>query len=445
VIGKLVADYNIIEKIGQGGMGEVYKAVHTKLDQTVAVKVLSSEYSLNPSMRKRFINEARIQAKFSHPNMVNIFNLIEQDNNVFIVMEYIKGGTLEGHLMQKGVLSQDESLKISLQVLSALQFMHSKGVVHRDIKPSNIMFTDTGVVKVTDFGIAKVMNEATKHTKTGMLGSVAYVSPEQILGEKTSITTDIYSFGITLYKMVTGRAPFRGNSEFVVMQGHLKEKPISPIKFNNNISKSLNKIILKSISKDPEKRYSSVFELIQSLKSVNNKDSILTNVSFYLNDKIENVYNFGPRNLIVLFVVFGLSIALINFAIAKISDNKSDKNKDILLTKDNPEIIQHEDIKVDDNFKDSNDDNMLFNNKYVIFEPEEDLSKLNKVNSTEKSENIEVDGKKVPSKVNTSNIVSSSNINSRNRATPEYKKIYYKPRKNKIAEKRSQKKWRIRK
>ena len=445
MIGKLVADYNIIEKIGQGGMGEVYKAVHTKLDQTVAVKVLSSEYSLNPSMRKRFINEARIQAKFSHPNMVNIFNLIEQDNNVFIVMEYIKGGTLEGHLMQKGVLSQDESLKISLQVLSALQFMHSKGVVHRDIKPSNIMFTDTGVVKVTDFGIAKVMNEATKHTKTGMLGSVAYVSPEQILGEKTSITTDIYSFGITLYKMVTGRAPFRGNSEFVVMQGHLKEKPISPIKFNNNISKSLNKIILKSISKDPEKRYSSVFELIQSLKSVNNKDSILTNVSFYLNDKIENVYNFGPRNLIVLFVVFGLSIALINFAIAKISDNKSDKNKDILLTKDNPEIIQHEDIKVDDNFKDSNDDNMLFNNKYVIFEPEEDLSKLNKVNSTEKSENIEVDGKKVPSKVNTSNIVSSSNINSRNRATPEYKKIYYKPRKNKIAEKRSQKKWRIRK
>ena len=317
MIGKLVADYNIIEKIGQGGMGEVYKAVHTKLDQTVAVKVLSSEYSLNPSMRKRFINEAKIQAKFSHPNMVNIFNLIEQDNNVFIVMEYINGGTLEGHLEQNGVLSQDESIKISLQVLSALQFMHSKGVVHRDIKPSNIMFTGTGVVKVTDFGIAKVMNETTKHTKTGMLGSVAYISPEQILGEKTSITTDIYSFGITLYKMVTGRAPFRGSSEYVVMQGHLKEKPTSPIKFNNNISKSLNKIILKSISKDPEKRYSSVFELIQSLKSVNNKDSIFKNVSFYINDKIENVYNLGPRNLIVLFVGFVLSIALINFAIAK--------------------------------------------------------------------------------------------------------------------------------
>lgn len=445
MIGKLVADYNIIEKIGQGGMGEVYKAVHTKLDQTVAVKVLSSEYSLNPSMRKRFINEAKIQAKFSHPNMVNIFNLIEQDNNVFIVMEYINGGTLEGHLEQNGVLSQDESIKISLQVLSALQFMHSKGVVHRDIKPSNIMFTDTGVVKVTDFGIAKVMNEATKHTKTGMLGSVAYISPEQILGEKTSITTDIYSFGITLYKMVTGRAPFRGSSEYVVMQGHLKEKPISPIKFNNNISKSLNKIILKSISKDPEKRYSSVFDLIQSLKSVNNKDSIFKNVSFYINDKIENVYNFGPRNLIVLFVGFVLSIALINFAIAKISNNESHRDDEILKISIDAETLKQKDIKVTNNLNDKIDDNMLFNNKYVIFEPQEDLSKLNKANNTEKSKNIEVDEKKVPNKVNTSNIISISNIKSRNRATPVYKKVYYKPKKNKIAEKRGQKKWRIRK
>ncbi len=445
MIGKLVADYNIIEKIGQGGMGEVYKAVHTKLDQTVAVKVLSSEYSLNPSMRKRFINEAKIQAKFSHPNMVNIFNLIEQDNNVFIVMEYINGGTLEGHLKQKGVLSQDESLKISLQVLSALQFMHSKGVVHRDIKPSNIMFTDTGVVKVTDFGIAKVMNEATKHTKTGMLGSVAYVSPEQILGEKTSITTDIYSFGITLYKMVTGRATFRGSSEFVVMQGHLKEKPISPIKFNNNISKSLNKIILKSISKDPEKRHSSVFELIQSLKSVNNKDSILSNVSFYLNDKIENVYNFGPRNLIVLFVGFVLSIALLNFAIAKISNNEAHRDDEILKVSVDAETLKQKDIKVTNNINDKIDDNMLFNNKYVIFEPEEDLSTLNNVNNLEKSQNIDKDKKKFKTKKNTSRVVSSSNIKSKNRATPEYKKVYYKPKKNKIAEKRSQKKWRIRK
>jgi serine/threonine protein kinase len=445
VIGKLVADYNIIEKIGQGGMGEVYKAVHTKLDQTVAVKVLSSEYSLNPSMRKRFINEAKIQAKFSHPNMVNIFNLIDQDNNVFIVMEYINGGTLEGHLEQNGVLSQDESIKISLQVLSALQFMHSKGVVHRDIKPSNIMFTDTGVVKVTDFGIAKVMNEATKHTKTGMLGSVAYVSPEQILGEKTSITTDIYSFGITLYKMVTGRAPFRGSSEYVVMQGHLKEKPISPIKFNNNISKSLNKIILKSISKDPEKRYSSVFELIQALKNANNKDSIFKNVSFYINDKIENVYNFGPRNLIVLFVGFVLSIALINFAIVKIFNNESHRDDEILKISIDAETIKQKDINVTNNLNDKIDDNMLFNNKYVIFEPEEDLSNLNNVNNLEKSQNIDKDKKKFKTKNNTSRVVSSSNIKSKNRTTPEYKKVYYKPKKNKIAEKRNQKKWRIRK
>jgi serine/threonine protein kinase len=447
VIGKVIADYKIIEKIGQGGMGEVYKAVHTKLEQTVAIKVLSSEYCLNPSMRKRFVNEARIQAKFSHPNMVNIFNLIEQDSNVFIVMEYINGGTLEKHLERKGILSQDESTYISLQVLSALQFMHSKGVVHRDIKPSNIMFTDTGVVKVTDFGIAKVMNEATKHTKTGMLGSVVYVSPEQILGEKTSVTTDIYSFGITLYRMVTGRVPFRGNSEFVVMQGHLKEKPISPIKFNQNISKSLNKIILKSISKDPEKRYSSVFELIQSLKNVNKKDSIFSNVTFYLNDKIENVSNLGSRNLIVLFLGFVLSIAVLNFAIAKISNNKSHRNKDILKVDNNPVALKQTDTGVANNLNDKIEDKMVFENKYVIFESEEDLSKLNNVSSTEKSENIELDEKKDKNSKNTKKLSGSLGryTKTQKRSTPEFKKVYYKPKKNKIAEKRSQKKWRIRK
>jgi len=245
--------------------------------------------------------------------------------------------------------------------------------------------------------------------------------------------------------MVTGRAPFRGSSEYVVMQGHLKEKPISPIKFNNNISKSLNKIILKSISKDPEKRYSSVFELIQSLKNANNNDSIFKNVSFYINDKIENVYNFGPRNLIVLFIGFVLSIALINFAIAKISNNESHRDDEILKISIDAETLKQKDIKVTNNLNDKIDDNMLFNNKYVIFEPEEDLSNLNNVNNLEKSQNIDKDKKKFKTKKNTSSVVSSSNIKSKNRATPEYKKVYYKPKKNKIAEKRNQKKWRIRK
>ena len=447
MIGNLVADYKIIEKIGQGGMGEVYKAIHTKLEQTVAIKVLSSEYSLDPSMRKRFVNEARIQAKFSHPNMVNVFNLIEQDSNVFIVMEYINGDTLEKHLEKNGILSQDESIKISLQVLNALQFMHSKGVVHRDIKPSNIMFSDTGVVKVTDFGIAKVMNEATKHTKTGMVGSVAYVSPEQILGEKTSITTDIYSFGITLYKMVTGRAPFRGNSEFVVMQGHLKERPISPIKYNDNISRSLNKIILKSISKDPEKRYSSVFELIKSIKNVNDKDGLLSNISYYLNDKRENIYNLGSRNLIVLFVGFVLSIALINFAIAKISNNESYNNEDILKVEDAPETFKQTNTKAENIVNDKIDDKIIFQNKYVIFEPKEDLSQLNNIDSVEISEKIKSNEKNDNKGKNSNRLKSNSGtfIKTQKKATPEYKKVYYKPEKNKIAESNNNKKWRIRK
>jgi len=154
-----LGEYSVIEKVGQGGMGEVYKAVHTKLGQTVAIKMLSSEYSENESMKKRFLNEARIQAKFTHPNVVNILNFFEESNRAYLVMEYINGETLESVLKRRGTLQLEEALEISYAVISALVFMHSKGVIHRDIKPSNIMFTEEGTVKVTDFGIAKSLNE----------------------------------------------------------------------------------------------------------------------------------------------------------------------------------------------------------------------------------------------------------------------------------------------
>lgn len=447
MIGKLIADYSIIEKIGQGGMGEVYKAVHTKLDQTVAIKVLSSEYSLNPSMRKRFINEARIQAKFSHPNLVNIFNLVERDSNVFIVMEYINGGTLEQYLENSNVLTEDESISISKQVLNALQFMHSKGVVHRDIKPSNIMFTEGGEVKVADFGIAKVMNEATKHTKTGMLGSVIYVSPEQILGEKTSIATDIYSFGITLYRMVTGRTPFRGNSEYKVMQGHLKEKPIPPIKFNSNISKSLNKIILKSISKEPKKRYSSVSEFTKSITNIQNNQGVFNNFFLYVGDKIENVSEYGPRNSILLFIGIILSLAALNYAIAIISNNGSNVNDNLISVDDKHLPIDEPQDHVSNKLNSKNDDIKVFENKYVVFEPQEDLSKLNNTGNKGLLHDSDIDMNESQKPMSTKRLKSETDGYEMKKKglTPEFKKVYYKPKKNKIEESRSKKKWRIRK
>ena len=307
MIGDIVGDYKIIEKVGQGGMGEVYKALHTKLDRAVAIKVLSSEYTENASMRKRFLNEARLQAKFTHPNVVNILNFFEIQNRAFLVMEYIEGETLEDLLYTRGILPIEEALSISYSVLNALIFMHSKGVIHRDIKPSNIMFTRQGEVKVTDFGIAKSINDKIKYTKTGLLGSVIYVSPEQILGEDVSQCTDIYSFGITLYRMLTGKSPFKGETEYTILKSHLEDKPIPPNNYNSVISKSLNKMILKAISKDSNKRYSSALEFSQKLRS-SNRDSKgmsinmpdLSGVFGYIGSTIRGSI---PIVLIILFIL----------------------------------------------------------------------------------------------------------------------------------------------
>ena len=311
-----IGEYKIIEKVGQGGMGEVYKAEHLKLGQTVAIKMLSPEYSENESMRRRFLNEARIQAKFTHPNVVNIHNFFETNNRTYLVMEFVKGETLDDVLRRRGILQIEEALDISYEVINALAFMHSKGVIHRDIKPSNIMFTEDGKVKVTDFGIAKSLNENTRHTKTGVVGSIDYISPEQILGEKTTVATDIYSLGITLYKMLTGRSPFKGTTDYAIMKSRLEDKPIPPSSYNRLISKSLNKAILKAISRDPEDRYKSLSALSQSLRSVSkNKDNRL-DLSFLpefrfpqlkgLSVMFDSFFKTSIKALILIFAVAAL-------------------------------------------------------------------------------------------------------------------------------------------
>ena len=267
MIGKTIGPYNIVEELGKGGMGVVYKAVHTTLEQQVAIKALSSELASNPSSRERFVKEAKIQAKFSHPNVVNIFNYIDDGKDVFIVMEYVNGQTLDQKLKNEGTISEDEAINISIPVLEALEFMHSNGVVHRDIKPSNIMISNTGLVKVTDFGIAKIVDEKTKQTKTGMVGSLYYISPEQILGEKTSAATDVYSFGVTLFHMITGKALYEG-TEYAIMTSHLEGKPVPPWEVNDNVSKNFGKVVLKAIQKAPKDRYKTARAFSDDLKKV---------------------------------------------------------------------------------------------------------------------------------------------------------------------------------
>lgn len=266
MVGKQIGSYRIVEKIGQGGMGMVYKGIHTKLEQEVAIKVLTSQFSRDPYMRERFFREAKIQAKFSHPNVVNILNYLEDDGIIFLVMEYVNGETLENWLKREGRLPIEKAISISLSVLEALDFMHSKNIIHRDIKPSNIMFTENGHVKVTDFGIAKIMGDQGQ-TKTGITGTFRYMSPEQILGEETGAASDIYSLGITLYEMVTGRVPFSGDSEYKIMKGHLEDKPLPPWEINSNVSTEMGSVILKTLNKNPKDRYQKAKEVAEDLRT----------------------------------------------------------------------------------------------------------------------------------------------------------------------------------
>ncbi len=322
MLSKTVGSYKIIEKIAFGGMGVVYKGIHTRLEQFVAIKVLSPQFASNQNMKSKFLSEAKIQAQLLHPNVVNIMNFIEEEDETYLIMEYIDGETLEELLQRKNKLSIDEAMHISRGILSALNYMHSKGLAHRDIKPSNIMFNKDKVVKVTDFGITKIIGDD-KNTKSGLVGSYTYMSPEHILGEDVGIESDIYSFGITLYRMVTGQVPFKGNTEYAIMKGHLENPRIPPWIINPELPRKLGKVILKSISRNPRDRYQDTDVLLGDLeKSLepglffdpaellgykNILSKVKTNTSHFLN--IYKMKTATPVLLafLILLITFGFS------------------------------------------------------------------------------------------------------------------------------------------
>ena len=265
MIGQQIGPYKIQKLLGQGGMGIVYQGMHAKLEQPVAIKVLSPEFSTNSEMRERFVREAKLQVKLSHPNVVNILNYLEDNQSVYLVMEFIQGDNLETRLKREGCFGPSECCRIAIGVLDALAFMHKRGIIHRDIKPSNIMFTEDGQVKVTDFGIAKASGEKGL-TRTGMqLGTVWYMAPEQIRGGAVDATSDLYALGITLYQMLTGQVPFHRDSEFEIMKAHVEEIPRDPAALNPKIPKVLCDVILKVLAKNPQERFQSAAELRNAL------------------------------------------------------------------------------------------------------------------------------------------------------------------------------------
>ena len=243
-------------------MGIVYKGVHKRLDQPVAIKVLSPRFSGNPEMQTRFLNEAKLQATLCHPNVVNIFDYLEDGQSACLVMEYINGQTLDSMLLSRGRLTPEEVLKVAEGVLNALSFMHRQGIVHRDIKPSNIMVMDTGLVKVTDFGIARLFrgNPAVTHSSGMRVGTLYYMAPELIRDEQVGPSSDIYALGVTLYQLLTGVLPFTGATEYDIILAHLKKPPQPVRKLSDDAPPQLEKSIIKAISKTPKKRYASAVE-----------------------------------------------------------------------------------------------------------------------------------------------------------------------------------------
>ncbi len=264
-IGMVIGDrYEVLEKIGTGGMSDVYKAKDHKLNRLVAVKVLKQEFSENENFVSKFRVEAQSTAGLMHPNIVNVYDVGDEDGINYIVMELVDGITLKKYIERKSRLSVKEAVSIAIQVAMGLEAAHNNNIIHRDIKPQNIMISKEGKVKVTDFGIAKA---ATSNTITSnVMGSVHYTSPEQARGGYSDAKSDIYSLGITLFEMLTGRVPFNGDTTVAIAIKHIQEDLPSPADYNDEIPISVEKIVLKCCQKSPDRRYQSASELISDLK-----------------------------------------------------------------------------------------------------------------------------------------------------------------------------------
>ncbi len=264
--GRLIANrYEIIAKIGNGGMATVYRAKDTVLNRYVAVKILRDEFTTDLEFIKRFNSEAQAVASLTNPNIVAVYDVGNEGNLYYIVMELVQGKTLKEVIQEEGRISWKWSLKVAIQIAQALDAAHKNNIIHRDIKPHNIIITEDGVAKVTDFGIAKAVSNSTITAFGTTLGSVHYFSPEHARGGYTDAKSDLYSLGVVMYEMLTGKVPFDADTPVSIALMHMQEKPVEPIELNPNIPSSVNKIVIKAMQKDTNLRYQSAQEMLNDL------------------------------------------------------------------------------------------------------------------------------------------------------------------------------------
>ena len=271
MVGSVIENYKIISVLGEGGMGVVYKALDMKLERFVALKILSTQSANNPQFIERFKREARNQAKLTHPNIVPVYGFTDDHGILGIAMEFVEGDTLEKVIYKKKRLDIVEALEILKQILEGVAYAHTKGFIHRDIKPSNIIITRENSVKIMDFGISKSMFDK-GITKTGTkIGTILYMSPEQIRAEEPTRQSDIYSIGITFYEMLVGKTPFDFGTEYEIMEAHLKKNPGRVSVNLDSVPPEIDKIVAKSLDKSLQKRYMTCEEFLEDVEALLHK------------------------------------------------------------------------------------------------------------------------------------------------------------------------------
>jgi tRNA A-37 threonylcarbamoyl transferase component Bud32 len=265
MVGRVVGSYRIIEKIGEGGMGAVYRAVDEMLEREVAIKAIRPELAREPEIVERFRSEAKILARVSHPAIATIYSFFHDGGELFLAMEYVRGRTLSTVLAEQGPLPWRRAVPLLSTALEGIEQAHRAGIIHRDLKPDNLMLTEGGALKVMDFGIARV--PGSNHlTRTGLLiGTLRYVAPEQIRGEEVDRRTDLYALGVVLYQMLTGRVPFEGPTDFAILKAQIEDPPAPPRSLAPEIPEGLERIVLKALEKSPDSRFQTAGELRTAL------------------------------------------------------------------------------------------------------------------------------------------------------------------------------------